>query len=552
MNKEHTAVAELTERYKNKLVAIYRVGLKDESDLSDLDLILVFESIPQEKISIATEGVDLRGVFSRTVFSHEQLYLPYVEPVCIWGTPIKPATTLSQEVQDKVNLLKLSSLFIKSFFRNFYALVGKGSAREILIHLNDFNYAKHWLAHVPNDIAVFCKKINEARSQYPSISDQEAQRLLREGIDKTWQLAGLLNNALVEQIAVFKPHTVFTGYNPTLFAATDISSCRKLTEAWSLGAKKLKLAVLPLGFNFVAGSINPDQPDKEQRFLAEFAQQYATRNLTPPAGFPGATIKHALKVLGVYFLLVRYWHRDIYAVFDNNIAYAVLEAKTRYGHADNLLPAEKVLLETLTLPKDAAVLDAACGAGRFTFRLFDAGYKNTYAFDSQRQYIDEAKLHSRTTEEAEKFIVADFKTAKRAYHGKLFDAILVPFNSLDYVYPQHVRQEVSANFAAMLKPGGLLIFSSHNRWYLGRETIKRILQNLPRLFTDHAYLPVKQSFGILLTCMPTPTEVRRSLMEAGLALERIIPNNQWLFPLRDPFPYYVARKPDHGSGFAKK
>ena len=105
------------------------------------------------------------------------------------------------------------------------------------------------------------------------------------------------------------------------------------------------------------------------------------------------------------------------------------------------------------------VLDLGCGAGRLT----------TYLRPLVRKYVGldvSAHMvhHCRKTFKGLEFIQGDMRSLKPFHHGA-FDAVFAVANLFDAV--SHVeRLQVLAEVRRILAPGGLLVFSSHNRNYV--------------------------------------------------------------------------------------
>jgi glycine/sarcosine N-methyltransferase len=106
------------------------------------------------------------------------------------------------------------------------------------------------------------------------------------------------------------------------------------------------------------------------------------------------------------------------------------------------------------------VLDAACGTGKHVLALTEAGYDVTGA-DLSTGMIAQARRQAAATGNRVRFEVAGFGQL----HDRLgdgFDALLCLGNSLPHVLTAETLHATLADFAAVLRPGGLLLIQSRN------------------------------------------------------------------------------------------
>jgi ubiquinone/menaquinone biosynthesis C-methylase UbiE len=162
-----------------------------------------------------------------------------------------------------------------------------------------------------------------------------------------------------------------------------------------------------------------------------------------------------------------------------------LEAYSRYNLTDD----EKYLFSKFFVP-DSSVLDLACGAGRTTVRLYEAGYK-VKGIDLSDKLLNAAKKRF-------PYIVfeeGNYCSINEADNS--WDNVLISFNGLDYAYPETERERALHECYRVLHSGGILIFSSHNiKWFYGmlfpwNYGIKRrwtMLKNYPNAFYDRKYI----------------------------------------------------------------
>ena len=122
-----------------------------------------------------------------------------------------------------------------------------------------------------------------------------------------------------------------------------------------------------------------------------------------------------------------------------------------------------------TLGKQGAqrVLDAACGTGHHALALAGRGYQAAGA-DLSPRMIEEARTHAQAMGLAVRFEVAGFGSLAQTF-AQPFDAVLCLGNSLPHLLtPQAVRSAL-ADFAATLRPGGVLVIQNRNYDRVWRE-----------------------------------------------------------------------------------
>jgi SAM-dependent methyltransferase len=106
---------------------------------------------------------------------------------------------------------------------------------------------------------------------------------------------------------------------------------------------------------------------------------------------------------------------------------------------------------------DRRVFDAGCGAGRLAIYLQPLVAKYT-GFDISPYMIDYCRQEYRGD-----FVEGDMRDLS-AFQDQSYDTILAVSNLFDAV-SHHDRLQVLAEVRRVLRPGGLLFFSAHNRNY---------------------------------------------------------------------------------------
>lgn len=140
---------------------------------------------------------------------------------------------------------------------------------------------------------------------------------------------------------------------------------------------------------------------------------------------------------------------------------AFSEEYDRFVDWEARLRLELPFLEEALQSVDARrVLDAACGTGRHAVALAQRGYEVVGA-DLSPEMVARARAHAEAVGVPVRFVVAGFGALAPAV-GSGFDALLCLGNSLPHLLTEADLAVALQDFAACLRPGGLLCLQDLN------------------------------------------------------------------------------------------
>jgi SAM-dependent methyltransferase len=113
------------------------------------------------------------------------------------------------------------------------------------------------------------------------------------------------------------------------------------------------------------------------------------------------------------------------------------------------------------LRTDGRILDLGCGAGRTTFGLYAAGYRNIIGADLSPVMIRQARLHAARRGLKIPFRVGD--ACRLPFESRSFEGCLFSFNGLMTI-PRRLRRITALReIRRVLVPGGRFVFTTHER-----------------------------------------------------------------------------------------
>jgi ubiquinone/menaquinone biosynthesis C-methylase UbiE len=150
--------------------------------------------------------------------------------------------------------------------------------------------------------------------------------------------------------------------------------------------------------------------------------------------------------------------------------YEAAAVASHYASLNYLTPCEQLLFDSY-IKAESAILDLGVGGGRTTPWLASRAARYV-GVDNARAMVEACQAKFPELQ----FVVCDASNLS-AFADESFDVVVFAFNGVDYVVPAAARLACLEHIHRVLKPDGVLIFSSHNP----RAVVLRRGWNLERL-----------------------------------------------------------------------
>ncbi len=208
-----------------------------------------------------------------------------------------------------------------------------------------------------------------------------------------------------------------------------------------------------------------------------------------------------------------------------------------------LRPGEEYVIKKYMADGDR-VLDIGCGAGRTTSYIYDNG-ASVIGADIAEPLVREAKKNFPEIN----FRVMDVRRLN--FQDETFDTVFFSFNGIDNLASLGERKKAILEMKRVLKPGGHLIYTSHNSLAIPRTktSFQIIFNNLSRLRVGSHWRVEKYDFGRLTQYYNNIWNEVAMLRSLDFKNIRTIGNSKrflhapkFVLSFVDKFPIYIAEK----------
>ncbi|UPW00511.1 class I SAM-dependent methyltransferase [Halorussus gelatinilyticus] len=224
-----------------------------------------------------------------------------------------------------------------------------------------------------------------------------------------------------------------------------------------------------------------------------------------------------------------------------------VELYTERVRNPTLFPQERKIVERYFADTEGSVLDVGCGVGRVSSLLHDRGFDVT-GIDVSEPLVEKARSLFPDVE----FRVGDVRDTD--FEPASFDYAVFSYYGLDYLLPKSERVAALRELYRVLKPSGIVAFSSHNNWSplvpLSSRDLRRAIgdvgdfykkpKNHARLFSRYKFETVP--LGELEVYLSNPLHQWLQLRKCGFTLLDVVGEREGVGRFFERDTHYVAKK----------
>lgn len=214
---------------------------------------------------------------------------------------------------------------------------------------------------------------------------------------------------------------------------------------------------------------------------------------------------------------------------------------------------EEKIFTRVFQPEDS-LLELGCGAGRIAIGLYELGYRQLLATDYSHPMVTRARQLATTLEYRIPLRVCD--ATKMEFEEAVFDGVIFGFNGLMQIPGSVNREQALSEIFRVLKPGGWLVFTSHDRersehqefWH--REQVRWATGEQKEELDDYGDRTEATHHGAHFMHVPTVDEMTSMLERVGFRIEATVMRSELakepkeVEDFADDCRFWVVQKPE--------